>query len=40
MLDGRKMVTFFKSLYVHKLSHKELLYKLRMSVEKYYICVF
>ena len=40
MVGGRKMVTFFKCLYIHKLNHKELLDKLRMRVEKYYICVF
>ena len=26
MVDDRKTVTFFRSLYIHKLSHKELLY--------------
>ena len=34
MVDGRKTVAFFKSLYIHKLSPKELLYKLRIRVEK------
>ena len=40
MVDDRKMQTFFKILFLRKLSHKELLHLLITQVEKYYICVF
>ena len=34
MVDDRKMVSFFKILYIYKVIHKELLYQLRIWVEK------
>ena len=40
MVDDKKTVSFFKISYIHKLSHKELLYYLRIQMEKYYICVW
>ena len=30
MVDDRKMVSFFKILYIYKVIHKELLYQLRI----------
>ena len=40
MLEDRKTIAFFKMLFIHMLSSRELLYYLWIRVEKYYICVF
>ena len=40
MVENKNSNVLFKISFVHKLCHKELLYWLRIWVEKYFICVF